>query len=264
MLFDDYTHPDHPGVGEAIDELGLRGERRGTLFVHRHQMPQRRVNVQRLSTERSGGGRFARRPRRPLPSVRRYLAGKASKGDSRCEHGRTPGIGTWWLAGRWPCCARLRWPGRLRSGGAQTLTSTPAAGGAGHYVGFCLGAYLAGSNPGMGLLAPGDTDEHDHTRSALVTSAAEGVIRVCWGRAVRYQYAQDPPYVIPFGTGGEQVLSRFTNHEINALVRPYQHRSVGVVGTHSEADRSWYTTRLWHSDHDDAQGLQLITAVMKA
>ncbi len=36
ILFDDYTHPDYPGVREAIEELGLEGEVRGTLFIHRH------------------------------------------------------------------------------------------------------------------------------------------------------------------------------------------------------------------------------------
>ncbi len=36
ILFDDYTHPDYPGVREAIEELGLEGELSGTLFVHRH------------------------------------------------------------------------------------------------------------------------------------------------------------------------------------------------------------------------------------
>ncbi len=36
MLFDDFTHPDYPGVREAIQELGLQGEVRGTLFIHRH------------------------------------------------------------------------------------------------------------------------------------------------------------------------------------------------------------------------------------
>lgn len=36
VLFDDYAHPDYPGVREAIDELGLKGEQRGELFVHRH------------------------------------------------------------------------------------------------------------------------------------------------------------------------------------------------------------------------------------
>ena len=37
VVFDDYGHPNHPGVREAIDALGLDGERRGTLFVHRHR-----------------------------------------------------------------------------------------------------------------------------------------------------------------------------------------------------------------------------------
>ena len=33
IVFDDYTHPDYPGVREAVDELGLRGETAGTLHV---------------------------------------------------------------------------------------------------------------------------------------------------------------------------------------------------------------------------------------
>ncbi len=36
IIFDDYAHPDYPGVREAIDELGLEGEQRGEFFIHRH------------------------------------------------------------------------------------------------------------------------------------------------------------------------------------------------------------------------------------
>ena len=35
IVFDDFEHPDYPGVGEAIAELGLAGERRANLFVAR-------------------------------------------------------------------------------------------------------------------------------------------------------------------------------------------------------------------------------------
>lgn len=35
VVLDDFTHPGFPGVREAVDELGLSGEQRGTLFVHR-------------------------------------------------------------------------------------------------------------------------------------------------------------------------------------------------------------------------------------
>lgn len=34
VVLDDYAHPDFPGVHEAVDALGLLGQRRGTLFVH--------------------------------------------------------------------------------------------------------------------------------------------------------------------------------------------------------------------------------------
>lgn len=36
VMFDDYGHPGYPGVREAIEQLGLDGESRGELFVHRH------------------------------------------------------------------------------------------------------------------------------------------------------------------------------------------------------------------------------------
>lgn len=34
VVFDDYTHPDFPGVREAVRELELLGTQRGRLFVH--------------------------------------------------------------------------------------------------------------------------------------------------------------------------------------------------------------------------------------
>lgn len=35
VVLDDYTHPDFPGVREAVGELGLEGEERDGMFVHR-------------------------------------------------------------------------------------------------------------------------------------------------------------------------------------------------------------------------------------
>jgi hypothetical protein len=35
VVFDDYGHPDWPGVAEAVADLGLDGEVRGGLFVWR-------------------------------------------------------------------------------------------------------------------------------------------------------------------------------------------------------------------------------------
>jgi hypothetical protein len=37
VLFDDYLHSEYDGVREAVAELGLTGEQRGKLFIHRHR-----------------------------------------------------------------------------------------------------------------------------------------------------------------------------------------------------------------------------------
>jgi predicted O-methyltransferase YrrM len=35
VVFDDFSHPDYPGVAEAVRSLGLQGEQRHDLFIHR-------------------------------------------------------------------------------------------------------------------------------------------------------------------------------------------------------------------------------------
>jgi hypothetical protein len=35
VVFDDYDHPDFPGVTDPITELNLAGEAAGFLFIHR-------------------------------------------------------------------------------------------------------------------------------------------------------------------------------------------------------------------------------------
>jgi hypothetical protein len=39
VVFDDYSHPEFPGVREAIEELRLEGEERNGLFIHRWDNP---------------------------------------------------------------------------------------------------------------------------------------------------------------------------------------------------------------------------------
>lgn len=138
--------------------------------------------------------------------------------------------------------------------------------GGGHYVGFCMGAYLAGSEPGLGLLSPGNTAQYIHTRGASVTTTRDAVIPIKWEGSSQLHFAQDPSYIIPSGVAGEKILSRFSNGKVNSLVKPYGKGGVGVVGTHPEATRAWYTDRLWNEDKDEldaAQGLRLIEQTMR-
>lgn len=135
----------------------------------------------------------------------------------------------------------------------------------GRYLGFCMGAYLAGSDPGVGLLSPGDTGRYIEAAGAEITTTDDAVISVLWEGERRLQFAQDPAYIVPSGVAGEQILSTFDNGLANALMRPYGEGMVAVVGTHPEADRTWYTDGLWEQDTDGLDrdaALQLLDAVM--
>lgn len=136
----------------------------------------------------------------------------------------------------------------------------------GRYLGFCMGAYLAGSRPGMGLLAPGNTSQWIATRGASVRDESDSVIRIRWGKTRRWMYFQDGAYMLPSRVPGERVLARYSNGLVAALVKPHGLGRVGVVGPHPEADRSWYAGGLWRRDRDGldlAFGHRLVNATMR-
>ena len=120
---------------------------------------------------------------------------------------------------------------------AETIRSFVHGGG--HYLGFCLGGYLAGHNPGFGLL-PGDSNEYIESRGAEVTSPTDAVIAVRWRGRRRRVYFQDGPYFTLRPHARATVLARYENGLAAAVVARYGVGRVGVVGPHPEADRSWY------------------------
>lgn len=150
--------------------------------------------------------------------------------------------------------------------GDDATTSIPAwVEQGGRYLGLCMGAYLAGSDPGLGLLAPGDTAGYAESEGALVDGDEEAVVPVDWGGERRLQYAQEPAVIIESGVAGERVLSRFTNGEVNALVMPRGEGAVAVVGTHPEATDDWFSPALARADvdgPDHEQALELVAALM--
>lgn len=113
----------------------------------------------------------------------------------------------------------------------------------GHYLGICMGGYLAGSGPGYNLL-PGNCNDYTQTKGAEVRTARNAVITVQWPprarRRLRRMFYQDGPYFwLAKGARG-RVLARYTNGLIAAMVVPFGVGAVGVCGPHPEANRSWY------------------------
>jgi hypothetical protein len=110
----------------------------------------------------------------------------------------------------------------------------------GHYLGFCLGGYLAGATPGFKLL-PGDTAQYVSTPDADTRTTRDTVIEVTWRDQQRHMFFQDGPAFVLNPGAAATVLARYSNGSIAALVTPYGKGQVGVVGPHPEATSSWYS-----------------------
>lgn len=136
----------------------------------------------------------------------------------------------------------------------------------GHYLGFCMGGYFAGKDPGFELL-PGDTDQWIASKKASVKDEDDAIVEVQWRTSKRFMYFQDGPYFIVDEDGpGVTVLAKYaSNDKIAAVVAPYGKGKVGVVGPHPEADDSWYQlVKLKDPDGLDADlGHDLVETLMQ-
>jgi hypothetical protein len=109
----------------------------------------------------------------------------------------------------------------------------------GCYLGFCLGAYLAGHGPGLGLL-PGDTDQYVTSPHATVDDPdLDTVVDLRWRGFRRTVFFQDGARFVR--TGDADVLARYPGGEPAALVASHGAGRVGVVGPHPEATADWFT-----------------------
>lgn len=109
----------------------------------------------------------------------------------------------------------------------------------GRYVGFCMGGFLAGSDPGFSLL-PGDSGEYISSTGATVHSDEDAIVTVRWGGSERAIYFQGGPcFSVPRGDG-VSILGTYSNGLVAALVAPFGSGRVGVTGPHPEAPASWY------------------------
>ena len=100
--------------------------------------------------------------------------------------------------------------------------------GGGHYLGICMGGYLAGRDPGFGLL-PGDSDEYITPPGATVRTDGDALVAVRWHRQPRHLYLQDGPY-FERPNCGATVLATYSNGLAAALVARYGRGSVGISG----------------------------------
>jgi glutamine amidotransferase-like uncharacterized protein len=133
----------------------------------------------------------------------------------------------------------------------------------GRYLGFCLGGYLAGATPGLGLL-PGDTDQYIASPVATVDSEETALVEVFWRGRQRTLFFQDGPYFWLNPDTGATIVATYPNGTVAALVTEFGSGRVGVVGPHPEATEDWYTDAGLAVDRPGTDlGLDLVNEVMK-
>ncbi|KAL4731478.1 hypothetical protein ACLX1H_000446 [Fusarium chlamydosporum] len=132
----------------------------------------------------------------------------------------------------------------------------------GHYMGFCLGAYLAGPNDGYDLLPNGvKTDQEIERRGAQIRDENDTVIQVDWtfktGKTdkSRWLYFQDGVVIkgLKEDKPGRVIGKYSSNGDVAASVTPYGKGWVGLVGPHPEADETWYED----ADVKNPEGIRL-------
>ncbi|WP_226368067.1 BPL-N domain-containing protein [Pseudonocardia sp. ICBG162] len=120
--------------------------------------------------------------------------------------------------------------------------------GGGTYLGFCLGAYLAGRRSGFGLF--------DGTVRPAAGAGAEGeTVTVDWRGTSRRLYFQDgAAFDLPSGSTAE-VLATYTDGSVAALAQTVGRGRIGLVGAHPEADETWFSGPGYADNTDLARDL---------
>lgn len=118
----------------------------------------------------------------------------------------------------------------------------------GHYLGFCLGAYLAGPSNGYNLLPKGvKTAREVEQEGSQVDGEEDTVIQVDWTFASgqtekkRWAYFQDGVVIQGLDLKGPgRIVGRYSSDgTVAASITPYGKGWVGLVGPHPEADKDW-------------------------
>lgn len=128
----------------------------------------------------------------------------------------------------------------------------------GHYLGICLGAYLADNKPGLGMLPGGvEVKSEKDQPGAQVTDDRDTVIQVNWtfqfdsknskqGQTIsdRWVYFQEGASFAGLSnvTNSNQtiIVSRYSKTgNVAATLMPYRKGWVALSGIHPEASKSW-------------------------
>ena len=112
----------------------------------------------------------------------------------------------------------------------------------GRYVGICQGSYFAGKHY-FNLLEGYDAVQYIKTQNACTRRSGPEIVKINWkGNGPLPIYFHDGAAFKDEGRRDcfANVLGRYKNKEIAALVQTKGNGSIGVIGPHPEAQKWWF------------------------
>jgi len=111
--------------------------------------------------------------------------------------------------------------------------------GGGHYIGLCMGAYLA-SGSGFGLISQ-ELESEVGRPGFPVKSIESTAVQIAWAGQNRSIYFQDGPYMLKAnGDPRFKSIASYQNGDIAAARYSFKKGVVVLSGPHPEADASWF------------------------
>jgi glutamine amidotransferase-like uncharacterized protein len=121
----------------------------------------------------------------------------------------------------------------------------------GRYIGFCLGAYMAGHDPGFSLIPKeDDVSQEIEEPGSQVDDEDDTIIQIDWSFSTgkkegtterkRWAYFQDGPTFTLSEHSPATVLARYSSTgDVAAMLNQFGKGWVANVGPHPEADKAW-------------------------
>ncbi|MGG6341912.1 BPL-N domain-containing protein [Stenotrophomonas indicatrix] len=130
-------------------------------------------------------------------------------------------------------------PAALRALGGQRSNAIRAyVDQGGHYLGLCMGAYLADAN-NLGLIDE-ELDSAVGRPGFPVHSIDDAAVAVEWLGHQDQMFFQDGPYFPASPSAGFKALGHYENGDISAAAYRYGSGKVVLTGPHPEAGRAWF------------------------
>lgn len=111
----------------------------------------------------------------------------------------------------------------------------------GKYLGICMGSYFSGSHY-FDLLLGYDAVQYIKRKGSTVKVSGPSIVKLVWNNGQKYSiYFHDgAAFVETPNIHDANIIARYKNGDIAALIQDHKKGKIGVIGPHPEARKWWF------------------------